>query len=262
MKTMQSLYVKALPFAEMRKVVHSDFHYSPHFHEGFSIGAVQEAEVSYVHKEGETRLRVGELSIMNPYEMHSCNPIENEARSYYMLYVDSSWCKALQESLFGALEAFIPLPLVHVKEKEFYNKYLHLAQILLDKTTFTLEKEESLSAFLSALFLRYCDKNALILKENDAKYEAILKAQAYLKEQACANPDLETLAKCAGFSRFHFLRLFKSYTHMTPHAFLLSQKIEHAKKLLKEEKGLAEVALEVGFLTKVTLAGFLKALWL
>jgi AraC family transcriptional regulator len=59
---------------------------------------------------------------------------------------------------------------------------------------------------------------------------------------------LPVLAQQAGFSPYHFARLFRRTTGESPHQFVLRQRIEHAKHLLKEgDLPLAHVALESGF---------------
>lgn len=62
------------------------------------------------------------------------------------------------------------------------------------------------------------------------------------------NLSLEMLAQQVGFSPYHFARLFRLATGESPHQFVLRQRIEAARHLLKETNmSLAQVALEVGF---------------
>jgi AraC family transcriptional regulator len=59
---------------------------------------------------------------------------------------------------------------------------------------------------------------------------------------------LEDLAAAAGASRFHFLRLFKNTLGMTPHRYVLEQRLAAAKRLLEETNmPLAQIASETGF---------------
>jgi AraC-like DNA-binding protein len=48
-------------------------------------------------------------------------------------------------------------------------------------------------------------------------------------------------------SRYHFVRSFKRAVGLTPHAWLLDQRIQRARHLLNQGMGLAEVALHLGF---------------
>ncbi|BAZ14643.1 AraC family transcriptional regulator [Calothrix sp. NIES-4071] len=59
---------------------------------------------------------------------------------------------------------------------------------------------------------------------------------------------LEELAQQVGMSQFYFSRLFKQSLGITPHQYVIQQRVEQAKLLLqKGELGLAEIALECGF---------------
>lgn len=59
---------------------------------------------------------------------------------------------------------------------------------------------------------------------------------------------LEQLAAEAGLSAFHFARLFRDSTGVTPHQYVLEQRIARAQFLLKLGKlTIAEVAQETGF---------------
>jgi AraC family transcriptional regulator len=59
---------------------------------------------------------------------------------------------------------------------------------------------------------------------------------------------LPVLAQQVGFSPYHFARLFRRTTGESPHQFVLRQRIERAKQLLKEaDLPLAHIALESGF---------------
>ena len=62
------------------------------------------------------------------------------------------------------------------------------------------------------------------------------------------NLSLEMLAQQLGFSPYHFARLFRHTTGESPHQFVLRQRLEAARHLLKEtDVPLAQVALAVGF---------------
>lgn len=59
---------------------------------------------------------------------------------------------------------------------------------------------------------------------------------------------LEELAAIAQLSAYHFCRSFKRSTGLTPHQYVIRQRVERAKLLLKDGKiGILEVALACGF---------------
>jgi AraC family transcriptional regulator len=59
---------------------------------------------------------------------------------------------------------------------------------------------------------------------------------------------LAEIAGAAYLSEFHFARLFKKITGVTPHAYLASLRIERARRLLAEtDLPIIEVGAQVGY---------------
>jgi AraC family transcriptional regulator len=73
---------------------------------------------------------------------------------------------------------------------------------------------------------------------------------------------LESLAGAAGLSPFHFARLFKRSTGVSPHQYVLRCRVERARGLLMRSKAsIAEVAIEVGFCDQSHLAAHFKRVY-
>ncbi len=70
---------------------------------------------------------------------------------------------------------------------------------------------------------------------------------------------LEALAQQAGFSSYHFARLFRQTMGESPHQFVLRQSVVRAQRLLKEtDVPLAHIALESGFANQSHLTRIFK----
>jgi AraC-like DNA-binding protein len=60
--------------------------------------------------------------------------------------------------------------------------------------------------------------------------------------------DLETVAKAAGASSFHFLRLFSNVLGVTPHQYLVRARLRHAAQLLADNtRSITDIAFDIGF---------------
>jgi AraC family transcriptional regulator len=68
-------------------------------------------------------------------------------------------------------------------------------------------------------------------------------------ELACREPlTLTELARDAGFSSFHFLRVFRQVTGTTPHQYLIGARLRLAARLLLDtDRPVTEIAYDVGF---------------
>jgi len=59
---------------------------------------------------------------------------------------------------------------------------------------------------------------------------------------------LDAVARQAGLSTFHFLRVFNRVFGVTPHQFLVRSRLRHAVRLLTEDtRAITDVAFDVGF---------------
>ena len=78
----------------------------------------------------------------------------------------------------------------------------------------------------------------------------------YISNHFSENLTLEEVASLAGFSTYHFARLFKQYTNSSFYKFLNQKRIEYAKSLLLDpELAVTEVAAQSGF---SSLSAFLR----
>lgn len=76
----------------------------------------------------------------------------------------------------------------------------------------------------------------------------IIKSIYFMAEHIGERLSVNDIARIAGLSRYHFCRVFKTYTGMSPKRFLCMLRFERAKALLKEvERPVSEIAIEVGF---------------
>lgn len=78
-------------------------------------------------------------------------------------------------------------------------------------------------------------------------YRRIVQAKLYIDAHYAENIDLDNIADEACFSKFHFLRLFKSTYGRTPHKYLTHVRIEKAMQLLQEGEGVSDACYAVGF---------------
>lgn len=73
-------------------------------------------------------------------------------------------------------------------------------------------------------------------------------AAMWIDEHAHEPLDLEAMAREAGLSPFHFLRLFANVLGVTPHQHLVRARLRRAARVLADEaRSITDVALEVGF---------------
>jgi AraC family transcriptional regulator len=92
----------------------------------------------------------------------------------------------------------------------------------------------------------YCKVNNT--KTPGLSQKQIRQVTEYVSDRLQSNLSLSELAACIALSPYHFARLFKQTTGMTPHQYVICQRVERAKYLLRQrELSVLEVALCCGF---------------
>jgi AraC-like DNA-binding protein len=70
----------------------------------------------------------------------------------------------------------------------------------------------------------------------------------YINTNYTEDVSLDTIADVAGFSKFHFSRLFKQFTNMSFYDYLIQRRVKEAEKLLLDPNiTITEVAMRSGF---------------
>ena len=89
-----------------------------------------------------------------------------------------------------------------------------------------------------------CKPDQLPLAERQA--QAVARA-CRLIDEAAEEPDLDTLAQACGMSRFHFHRVFKAHTGITPKAYAAARRAERLKRGLAQAPSVTAAAYDAGF---------------
>lgn len=116
----------ALPFLEAR-AVQDGRHvcYDKHSHAHFSIGAITGGHSHYLNQRSLQEVGPGSLVLMNPEEVHACNPIADQPWSYLMFYLDTDWLRSQQEEA-GLGSEFRPFDMTASRDPLLYQGLQHL----------------------------------------------------------------------------------------------------------------------------------------
>ncbi len=78
-------------------------------------------------------------------------------------------------------------------------------------------------------------------------YKRIVQAKLFIDSHFSENIDVSNIADEACFSKYHFIRLFKSIYGKTPHHYLTQVRIDKARLLLAEGNSIMDVCASIGF---------------
>jgi AraC family transcriptional regulator len=109
---------------------------------------------------------------------------------------------------------------------------------------------DSMATALSAYLLRYYSTRDNHFRKygNGLPEKRLKQAVEYIQAHLVEDLSLSDIADELGMSQYYFCHLFKRSTGMSPHQFLIRQRVEQAKHLLKQtERTITDIALECGF---------------
>jgi AraC family transcriptional regulator len=109
---------------------------------------------------------------------------------------------------------------------------------------------ETLEHSLAMRFLLYgsCSKHPLNSSVEPLPARILSRIRDRIEAELDKKLSLGSLAKESGYSRAHFLRMFRTATGLTPHQYVLERRLGAAQQLLRESRMLlADIALRCGF---------------
>lgn len=233
---------KQFPFIEARAIEDGrKLCYALHSHEFFSIGAITAGTSSYINGEQHMQVKTGDVVIINPQQAHGCNPIGDQRWSYIMFYIDPHWLATLQQE--PAEGDFIPFSQVMSQDTALFSGLKQLYEVLTVSSSCHLEKQIALVDYFSNLLLRL-GMTSIAPPEANPKLEATAR---FIQAHCTQSLTLEQICQISALSPSYLIRSFKKYYGMTPHAYLVNQRIQHGHRLLKHGLPIATAASESGF---------------
>ncbi len=118
-----------------------------------------------------------------------------------------------------------------------------------EKNSFSVaETRLAVLDFIVYMCKNYSLKSKAETNKKSKSYNAVLKTVEYINENYSQKLTLEFLSAMAGFSRYHFARIFKENTGFTVIEHINAIRCENAGFLLRDTtKTISEIAFECGF---------------
>lgn len=222
-------------------IENSNGNFSKHFHDTYTIGLTHDGLFKSINSNQSSMSYKNSTRIINPGEVHYGN--SNEWK-YTNFYPKIELLTQLYEDIF--FEKKIPIFEKHIIDDiQLYNLLLSFFISAYQKDNILLIESNLISA-LSYLIKNYTYTTKNYQKLFDDKL-IIKNSIEYIKDSLDTNITLEELSKITNISKYHFLRVFKNETGITPHQYILTQRIHRAKELALHGEKLSYIATKVGF---------------
>lgn len=212
--------------------------YDAHFHMGLSVGIIVEGETRVVLDGVPHTARRGDIVLIAPGQVHSCNPVGGLPRGYHMLFFDAAWIMERAVIPVRGNRGFnVARPVI--TKPDVYRQALELVGSVRSGTG----SENLVSSFLLAVLLHAGVAPLAADQANAVQPHSGLLPPA----EDIVSCTISALAKKAKMRRESFSRLFRKKTGLPPQSYLHCLRIETGRRLLRQGKSISEAAFETGY---------------
>lgn len=234
MKTNVSEYFQ-LPILDGIELLNAKSHtldFPFHTHDTFNIALILDNTFNTKLSSKFLKAPKGTLSITNPDEVHA-TPCDTElGNSFFTFYISPDVFKKLNKNIAVFFEDKI------IFDEFLFKEFFELSTSFLN---YTPQYEKRLYKTLELLISKYASIKPFQYKTTQL-FQDYIQSVSFTEEFS-----LEKTAHQFGLNKFKFLRLFKQETGLTPNNYILLQRVENSKKMLKQGKPIFNTAIDNGF---------------
>lgn len=220
---------------------HSSGQFTKHFHDTYTIGLTHDGIFKSKYEKKVIFSYKNSSKIINPGEMHAG---DSNSWKYTNFYPSIELISEIYEQVF--FEKRIPIFTEHIINDITLYTLLYNFFISTYNNVDKMIIETNMINALSYLIRNYTDMTKEYNYSFDNK-KIIKNSITYIKDSLETNISLDDLAINSNLSKYHFLRVFKNHTGITPHKYILIQRIEKSKDLILKGMNISSVAYTAGF---------------
>lgn len=220
----------------------SKHRFSRHTHDEFGIGLIVNGGQISASGRGQVTAEPGNIITVNPGEVHDGAPLDDHGRHWLMLYMEPAFLNDMQTDLGETGQVEFERPVFD--KPDWATRFYRAFQAMREGkgSAAALAQDETLIDLLAPLISW---RSNAVRPKNDPPMERV---RQMICDDPAANPSLQDLATVANASRFQTLRAFQAMTGLTPHAYILQQRANQARRLILSGKSsLADIAATCGY---------------
>jgi AraC family transcriptional regulator len=242
--------ISSQPQFTIRHTASESCDFQPHSHSAFTVTAILSGRLTATIASTEFDLSAGQVAFTNPNENHS-------ARSSGVEFISVSINPVLVNELVSETgltraDADILFQSSIVRDETITQIARALAQEIASRSA---GYEAMLDAMVRQLTIHLLRSHLTVrrparieLSRAGLVDRRLRRAIEFMHDNFSRELALEEIAAAAYLSEYHFARLFKQITGVTPHVYLANLRIERARKMLVETSiPIIEIAATVGY---------------
>ncbi|AXX91255.1 AraC family transcriptional regulator [Malaciobacter molluscorum LMG 25693] len=222
---------------------YNNFNHGKHVHEDYTISVIQKGNMSAFLRGFNYKFDKSSIITINPDEIHSCGIIDQKEYKHRSIYIKPQTIIDILKENFSKKQ--LSFSNSHFNNDFLYNKLSFLTNedniSLINKLSWECELIDIINHILKI------NSKANEIIELPAHKILIKKIKDYFNDNFFMQITLDDIVKEFNISKYHFVRLFKKHTFVSPHTYLMLVRVEKAKSFLQNGFSLTETAYMCGF---------------
>nr|WP_295894912.1 AraC family transcriptional regulator [uncultured Vibrio sp.] len=223
----------------------SDFSYSKHAHEEYSIGLTLKGRQDFFCKNAFYKSPPGGVMLFNPEDIHDGHSGGEQNLEYVMLYVHPDEFSPLFRSLGYAGKSELRLKDTLFDDPMLRQQVWSMSGLLQSSSISQIDYESNLYSLAQTLVKNH---GSLDLGVRYSRTDTLLlRAKDFILANFGEEISIDAIAASANMSKYHFIRMFRAQFGITPHQYVLNCRINHARKRLLSGLSATQAAVASGF---------------
>ncbi|MDC0609836.1 AraC family transcriptional regulator [Vibrio sp.] len=223
----------------------SDFSYSKHAHEEYSLGVTLEGRQDFFYQDSYHKSPAGGVMLFNPEAVHDGHSGLSQPLRYSMLYIHPNEIQPLFKAVGVATNHVLRFDKPLVENTQLRQYILNMYQLIHQQNSSKIEHESALLDIATELVKVSGQRVTNIeTRRNDT---LLNRAKNFVQENLSADISIDDIASSASMSKYHFIRAFKHQFGITPHQYVVNCRVNQARNLLLQGLSLQDVSFHSGF---------------
>ncbi len=231
---------EGLTFMEIKEGAWENYSIRNHSHDELQIGFVERGSSKIICKSLAFEMKADQAILIPPDIIHLCQPDEMSKFKFTIMYIAPHWF----ETAFRLNVSRLKPQTTRFDSQTLKNKDRFIASFKSESDPLIMESMAIM--FLGNFIFNSFDMQPIDPSSKQGKTE-LDRVKNFMDGNFKEQIQLDDLAQISGMSKFSLLRKFKTHYKLSPHAYLINQRINYAKQLLLNGKTVATTAVTCGF---------------
>jgi AraC-like DNA-binding protein len=249
--------VRVFETLELLRARYTRQRFAPHAHDEYVFGVVETGAARTMFRGGTDVHARGSVITFSPGEVHTGAPAVDEGWSYRMLYPSTSLVRFVAREATG--RDFAPSFDRSFVTDAALSDRLRTMHAVLESDVDNMQKECALLETLGELVIRHASaSDEAALPSLSRSTAALRRIRDLLEAEYARTVTISELAREAGLSTFHLIRVFRASFGLPPYKYLEQVRIQQARRLIRHGFPLTHVVHATGFSDQSHLTRYFK----